>query len=132
MFQIMALFVSRHHSSSLSAHLCVSLWIALVLLSFSCYCSAAYVPRTIDVNAAYDNVNDLNIDDEPNYQIAAYQSWPLAYSSYYAQRPSFRPSRNRLVDLVLKSMAVQSASRNQRPINTNKRYTAQAFHAMRG
>lgn len=77
--------------------------------------------------------DDLSPVEEVNYQLPYSAAAAAFYPSQdFLEQPLFVPSKGRLVRLLLKSAVAQPDYRHQRPINTNKRYTAQSFHAMRG
>ena len=87
------------------------------------------ISPVVDVSSPFDNLDDANVDEELNY--------PLPYPSLPhgdAADQHVIPLNNRLLHLLLKSNLLQRGEYRPREsaVNYNKRYAAQAFHAMRG
>jgi hypothetical protein len=120
----MALFISCGNRSSVSTQFYILALIAFILVCFCSYCSSTYISPDIDVEPLSD---ELENDDGINYYV------PLRSSSHHyidVPEQAILPSKDRFMRLLLKSTAIQADSRHKQP--NNKRYSAQAFHAMRG
>jgi hypothetical protein len=114
----MAFFLFDDHHSLLISRLNI---LALIVLVCCCtYCSSSPI---IDVDSSIDDIDMFNINDEMNYS-------PSSYDYIDAPEQEILPSNNRLLYLLLKSALSQPDYRQQ--ISNDKRYTSQAFHAMRG
>ena len=127
----MALFVFDIRGSSSSARSRLMLWITLALIYLCCVCSSSLILPLVDTDVSSDEIDDLRMNSQENYD-SSYQSAPWLHSLNYIESSGFRPTRARLLHLLLKSAVLRPNYQNVRPISSSKRYTAQAFHAMRG
>jgi hypothetical protein len=111
--------------SSFSTQFYLLALIALVLVCFCSYCSSSFISPNIDADPLSDEFDN---DDGIQY----YVPLPSSSSHQYVDVPqkAILPSKNRFMHLLLKSITIQPDHNHKQP--NSKRYSSQAFHAMRG
>lgn len=97
----------------------------LLLVCVSSVCSTSFVSSMVDYDFSPEELDDSTEIEEIDYG-------PV-YSNYIELVPISQARKPKLFNVLLRSAYVQPDNvRNVRPIVSNKRYTGQTFHAMRG
>lgn len=125
----MAFFLFYATGSSFSSRLNILALIVLVLVCFCSYCSSSpsLVSTLINPDLPINDADLYDLEDEITYYT------PLKLSPHHYRSVAEQvkiPSKYRSSNVLLKTALIYPEYR--RKFHNNKRYAAQAFHAMRG